>query len=223
MFISAHQLSKIYASDAGPQVVLDRLDFELGDKEVVVIIGRSGSGKSSFLNILGQMDLPTEGSVKYRGVDCAGWSEKERSRFRRQQVGFVFQRFNLIPTLSVEENVALPLELNANPDQARVHHLCGRLGVANLMHRYPDQLSGGEQQRIAIARALAHRPALVIADEPTGNLDKSNGRTVVEMLLEAVRSDGASLVMATHSEDMIGQADRVLALEEGRLVEADNR
>jgi len=204
----------------GADPVLDALDLELVAGERVAVLGRSGSGKSSLLNLLGAMARPSAGTLEFNGLDMAAWSEAERTAFRRAHLGFVFQAYNLLPSLTVAENVALPLELNARCDPERVAELLAALDIAALAERFPDQLSGGEQQRTAIARAVVHRPALILADEPTGNLDRDSGLAVITLFEQAVKDSGAALVMATHSLDMVGHASRVLRIESGRLVRA---
>jgi len=199
--------------------VLRGVDCDLARGEFVAIVGRSGSGKSTLLNVLGAMDRADAGSVLYEGSDLNACDDATRTRFRRRQLGFVFQAMNLLPTLTVRENIALPLELNGVRDHAYADTLSEKLGLSALGARFPDQLSGGEHQRAAIARALVHRPVLVIADEPTGNLDRVTADDVLAVLLHAVRDAGCALVMATHSSAMLDHAERVLELRDGRLHE----
>ncbi len=195
--------------------------MEIGAGEFVVILGRSGSGKSTLLNLIGAMDTPTDGHIWFGGRRIDSLDEDSRTLFRRQHVGFVFQAYNLIPTLTVAENLLLPLALNklgGDSPEARVRYFLEQLDMADKFERFPEQLSGGEQQRVAIARALIHQPTLVIADEPTGNLDLDTGRQVLGLLDRLTRAEGRTLVMATHSQEVIGMADRVLTLSSGRLV-----
>ena len=213
----ATALTKRYSASREAPAVVDRLDLNIASGEIVVVIGRSGSGKSTLLNLIGQMDAPDSGRICFAGSDCSGWDDEQRTTFRRRNLGFVFQAYNLLPTLSVWENVAMSLELNGELDDKRVEKILGRLGLGQLAGRYPDQLSGGEQQRTAVARALIHNPQLIIADEPTGNLDQRTGAQVVNEFESCVREAGAALLMASHSPDMIGRADRVLELESGAL------
>ncbi len=217
--VRARALGKHYPGAHAAPAVLENLDFDIGAGEIVVVAGRSGSGKSTLLNLIGQMDTPSSGSLWVDGVSTAQWSDDERTAFRCRRLGFVFQAYNLLPSLTVRENIALPLELNALADEGRVQQLLDRLGIGDLGERFPDQLSGGEQQRTAIARAIVHRPQLIIADEPTGNLDHETGRQVVDLFERNVREAGAALLMATHSSEMIGHADRVVELIDGRLHE----
>ncbi|MCB1748429.1 MAG: ABC transporter ATP-binding protein [Gammaproteobacteria bacterium] len=219
--LSARGLVKRYAGDGAAPAVLDGLDLDIRRGEIVAVIGRSGSGKSTLLNVVGQMDKPDRGRIEVLGVDTAHWRDAEQTRFRRQRLGFVFQAYNLLPTLTVRENIALPLELNGLACEPRAGELLAALGLTAVAERYPDQVSGGEQQRTAIARAVSHRPALVTADKPTGNLDADTGAEVVRLFERAVRDSATALLMATHSREMVGHADRVLALDHGRLQTVD--
>jgi putative ABC transport system ATP-binding protein len=190
--------------------------------EIVVLVGRSGSGKSTLLNLISGIDLPDAGDVIVEGQAINRLGERARTLFRRDGIGFVFQFFNLLPTLTVLENVLLPLELSGRAPGARTEAGLGLLeqvGLADRAASTPDRLSGGEQQRVAVARALVHDPLLVLADEPTGNLDLDTGRRVLDLLDGLVRGRGKTMIMVTHSQEVIGLADRVLTLREGRLVE----
>ena len=215
--LRARSLSRSYRATAGGADVLRDLSLDLARGELVAVVGRSGSGKTTLLNLIGAMDRPSAGRLEFAGENMASWDDRARTAFRRARLGFVFQAFNLLPTLTVGENIALPLELNGLASAARVRELLDSLGIAALADRFPDQISGGEQQRTAIARAIAHRPALIIADEPTGNLDRDTGREVIALFEHSVRASGATLVMATHSDEMLGRADRVLELRDGAL------
>jgi len=190
--------------------------------ELVVLLGRSGSGKSTLLNLLAGIDLPSSGEVVIDGVPLSRLGERQRTLFRRDHIGFVFQFFNLIPTLTVEENLLLPLELKGKlgPAERRAAlELLGEVGLADRAGSFPDRLSGGEQQRLAVARALVHDPLLVLADEPTGNLDLETGLQVLELLDRLTRRAGKTMVMVTHSPEVIGLADRVFRIESCRLAE----
>lgn len=215
--LRARGLSRSYAAAGARPGILRDLELELHAGEIVAVVGRSGSGKTTLLNLIGAMDRPDSGTLEFQGQDMTRWDDRARTAFRRARLGFVFQAFNLLPTLTVGENIALPLELNALPTTARVAELLAGLGIAALADRFPDQISGGEQQRTAIARAIAHQPLLIIADEPTGNLDRETGREVIALFEHSVRAVGASLLMATHSDEMLGHADRVLELRDGAL------
>jgi putative ABC transport system ATP-binding protein len=223
ILVSAHALCKSYYDGDREHRVLDGVDLTVGRGEFVVILGRSGSGKSTLLNLLGAMDAPTRGELTVGGARIDRLDETGRTLFRRRHVGFVFQAYNLIPTLTVAENLLLPLELNDLLDGAgaRVAECLAQLGLADKAAAFPDRLSGGEQQRVAIARALVHRPALLIADEPTGNLDLETGRQVLALLDASTRAEGGTMVMATHSTEVIGIADRILTIEGGRLIESE--
>ena len=210
-------LSRSYRATAPGRDILRGLSLELARGEIVAVVGRSGSGKTTLLNLIGAMDRPSSGQLEFAGENMAKWDDRARTAFRRARLGFVFQAFNLLPTLTVGENIALPLELNGLASAVRVRELLDGLGIAALADRFPDQISGGEQQRTAIARAIAHRPALIIADEPTGNLDRDTGREVIALFEHSVRACDATLLMATHSDEMLGRADRVLELRDGAL------
>jgi putative ABC transport system ATP-binding protein len=222
--IVARGLHKSYREAGEHHTVLESVDLEIHEGEIVVLLGRSGSGKSTLLNLLGGLDRPDRGSLQLRGRELVGLSETELTRLRRRELGFVFQFFNLIPTLTVWENLLLPLQLNGTDSAATRHHathLLHAVGLADRLAAYPDRLSGGEQQRVAIARALVHSPHIVLADEPTGNLDTATARTVLDLLDRLVRAEGRTLIMATHSAEVIGVADRVLRVNEGRIEPAE--
>jgi putative ABC transport system ATP-binding protein len=204
----------------GTQVVLDHAEAAIEPGEFVAVIGRSGSGKSTLLKLIGALSSPDSGSIRHGSHALERMSERELTEFRRRELGFVFQFFNLVPTLSVSENIELPLALNRVPHARATTRIATLLAALSLEHcadRLPDQLSGGEQQRVAIARALAHMPSLVIADEPTGNLDADTADDVLDLLIESCRSHGASLIVATHSREAAARADRVLRIVNGRL------
>ncbi len=220
--VHIRKLQKSYVEGGRRHWILRDLDWCVERGEFVVLLGRSGSGKSTLLNLISGVDLPDRGSVEVAGTEIGRLDESGRTRFRRRHIGFVFQQFNLISTLTVLENVLLPLELNGllnGATRRRALDLLARLGLAGREHTFPDRLSGGEQQRVAIARALIHEPALILADEPTGNLDLETGREVLTLLDSLVREHGQTLVMATHSREVIGLADRILTIRQGRLEE----
>ena len=227
--IGAVELSrvvKVYREGESERVVLREVDLSVSQGEIVVLLGRSGSGKSTLLNLVSGIDRPTSGTVRVHGVELAGLSETERTRLRRRRIGFIFQFFNLIPTLTVEENLRLPLELNAVDGavgRARALALLAEVGLADRAASFPDRLSGGEQQRVAVARALVHDPALVLADEPTGNLDSESARQVLDRLAGLARRAGKTVIAASHSAEVAALADRVLTLADGRLVERPTR
>jgi putative ABC transport system ATP-binding protein len=225
MFLPAvelRRLTKLYREGDSERVVLRDASATVGLGEIGVLIGRSGSGKSTVLNLISGIDRPTEGTVRVNGTDLTALDESARTRFRREHIGFIFQFFNLIPLLTVEENLFLPLELLGRADaRGRAHALAllARVGLADRARAYPDRLSGGEQQRVAVARALVHDPALVLADEPTGNLDADAAKVVLDLLDGLARELGKTVMMATHSREVIGVADRVFLIQQGQLVE----
>jgi putative ABC transport system ATP-binding protein len=217
--VTVTNLCKTYPEGSGRRTILDNLEMSLQRGERVALVGRSGSGKSTLLNLLAGLDRPDSGSIEIGGVTIENLSEKERSLFRRRHVGFVFQSFQLLPTLTVEENVQLPLELIGARSQSDVQTMLEAVGMWRHRAAYPDRLSGGEQQRVAIARALIHKPTLILADEPTGSLDDENCTAVLDLLSELVHKTDCALLMATHSPEVAGQADRRVSLQHGRLVE----
>ena len=224
--VEIRDLTRVYREGGGEggrrRAVLEGANAVIGRGELAVLLGRSGSGKSTLLNLLSGIDLPTAGEVVIDGVSLAALSERERTLFRRDHIGFVFQFFNLIPTLTVAENLLLPIELKGRSSPAARRHaldLLAEVGLADRAGSYPDRLSGGEQQRVAVARALAHDPLLVLADEPTGNLDLETGLQVLELLDRLTRRAGKTMVMVTHGREVVGIADRVFRIEGCQLVE----
>jgi len=220
--VELRSVSKSYREGDRHHRVLESVDQTIGTGELVVVLGKSGSGKSTLLNLVSGIDLPDEGEIRVSGVDLVQLSERDRTLFRRHHIGFVFQFFNLLPTLSVRENLLLPLELRGKigaTDHARCSELLAAVGLADRADSFPDRLSGGERQRVAVARALVHQPDLILADEPTGNLDVDTGIEVISLLDRLTRQSGKTLLMATHSLEVIGVADRILGIEHGHLVE----
>ena len=213
---------KSYREGDRERVVLREASLLVARGEWLFLLGRSGSGKSTLLNLISGIDLPDRGVVEIDGIALTKLSERDRTLFRREKIGFVFQFFNLIPTLTVIENVLLPLELTGRftaEERRRAQELLDRVGLADRGDSYPERLSGGEQQRVAVARALIHQPLLVLADEPTGNLDTETGRHVLELFTSLVRSTGATLVLVTHSSEVAAYADRTMSISDGRLEE----
>lgn len=221
--ILASGLRRRFKEGEREHVVLDGLDLEVATGETVALRGRSGSGKSTLLNLISGIDAPDAGRVIVAGTDITGLSEHDRTLFRRRHVGFVYQAFNLVPTLSVSDNIRLVLELNgvsATKAGHRIDELLDAVGLSSRAGSYPDVLSGGEQQRVAIARALCHEPEVVLADEPTGNLDDRTADRVLNLLEDLVRRGGRTLLVATHSVGIASRCDRVLELHNGKIEEA---
>ena len=220
--VELRALTKCYPEGGGERVVFRNLSAGIRRGETVALLGRSGSGKSTLLNLIGGIDIPTAGEVILDGTNLTGLSEQRRTMFRRRHIGLVFQSFNLIPTLTVMENLLLPLELNGRsggPANAAALDLLERIGLADRAGTYPDRLSGGEQQRVAVARAVVHDPVLLLADEPTGSLDAETGVRVLDLLVRLARNDRRTMVVVTHSDAVARVADRVLVLGDARLVE----
>ncbi len=215
--LHVRDLAKHYPQAGARQPVLDQLQLAIDAGESIAIVGRSGCGKSTLLNLIAGVDLPDHGDIIVNDTNLCQLTDKQRTLIRREQMGFVFQFFNLIPTLTVEENILLPLQLlgRASP-RAEINAQLQTLGLADLRQRFPEQLSGGEQQRVALLRAMIHRPKLLLADEPTGNLDHHSGNQVAQLLFDSVAADSA-LLLVTHSEEIARQADRCFQLQDGRL------
>jgi len=220
-FLSLVDLCKDFPEGNQVRRVLHNTNLIVAPGEFIAILGKSGSGKTTLLNLISGIDRVDCGDVYFDGLRLTGLNETERTLFRRRKIGFIFQFFNLIPTLTVWENIILPLELNDAADKAgieRAHQLLNDVGLGDREKTYPDRLSGGEQQRVAIARALVHGPGLVLADEPTGNLDEDTGRQVMELLNRLTRLAGKCLILVTHSPEAAAYADRVFSLHAGLLV-----
>ena len=218
--ITVKNLSKIFRTEEIETLALDNVSFEVNDGEFVAIMGPSGCGKSTLLNILGLLDNPTAGSYELLGHEVATLKERERTRFRKGNIGFVFQSFNLIDELNVYENVELPLRylnISASERKKRVIALLKRMNISHRAQHFPQQLSGGQQQRVAIARAVVSNPKLILADEPTGNLDSRNGKEVMDLLSELNR-EGTTIVMVTHSQKDASVAQRTIDLFDGKIV-----
>jgi len=215
----ADDLQKSYRSGGQPLAALRNVSFQVEPGETVAIVGPSGSGKTTLLGLLAGLDRPSGGRVLLDGTDMGALSEDERARLRREKIGFVFQSFQLIPTLTARENVAVPLDLaGSGGGAARADELLERVGLGGRGHHYPTQLSGGEQQRVAVARAFIHRPSILFADEPTGNLDAATGEKVIALMMELNREIGTTLVLVTHDPDLASRARRVIRLADGAVV-----
>jgi putative ABC transport system ATP-binding protein len=220
-FIELRDLHKSYPEAEGERPVLQGASAALDEGEYTTIIGKSGSGKSTLLNLISGIDLADAGEICINGANITAFTERQRTLFRRSNIGFVFQFFNLIQTLTVLENVTLPLELNGVPlksAKGKALDLLAAVGLADRGDTFPDRLSGGEQQRVAIARALVNDPAILLADEPTGNLDEETGHQVLELLDHLTRKSGKNLIMVTHSLEAASYADRIYCLREGKLI-----
>jgi putative ABC transport system ATP-binding protein len=217
--LRSEALTRSYVSGGREITVLRDITFELEAGGFLAVTGPSGSGKSTLLGLLAGLDRPTSGHVVLDGRDLATLTEDERARVRAEAVGFVFQSFHLIPTLTARENIQVPLELRGEDARTRAEELLARVGLGDRGHHYPAQLSGGEQQRVAVARAFAHRPKILFADEPTGNLDAANGQNVITLLGELNRELGTTLVLVTHDPDLARHARRVIRLCDGAVVE----
>ena len=218
--IKVADLCKVFRTEEIETTALNKVSFEIKDGEFVAIMGPSGCGKSTLLNILGLLDNPSSGSYELLGQEVAGLKEKDRTKFRKGNIGFVFQSFNLIDELNVYENVELPLrymKISASERKEMVSAMLKRMNISHRAQHFPQQLSGGQQQRVAIARACVANPKLILADEPTGNLDSKNGKEVMELLQE-LNGEGATIVMVTHSQKDASMAQRIINLFDGSIV-----
>ena len=214
--LTTQKLYKTYGKGDTKVEALKEVSFSVAKGEFVSIIGPSGSGKSTLLNMIGALDFPTSGKVTIDGRDIYTMKEEELSVFRRRNIGFIFQAYNLVPELNVEENIVLPILLDyQKPDKQYINELLHILGLTERKHHLPSQLSGGQQQRVAIGRALASRPAIILADEPTGNLDSKNSKDVINLLKLSVDRYNQTLIMITHNQDYPSYADRVIWVEDG--------
>ena len=218
MVLSLRGVSKHYDTAEGPLAVLSDIDLDLAAGSSLALTGESGSGKSTLLHLAGGLDKPDRGQIVVAGQAVSEMDDRGRAAVRRGVVGLVFQQFNLIPSLDVAANLSFHARLAERSDPAWEAELADRLGLLPLMRRYPEQLSGGQQQRVAIGRTLATRPALILADEPTGNLDEANGDTVMTLMLELIAETGSALLMVTHSTRLAGRLDRQVKLTQGRIV-----
>jgi putative ABC transport system ATP-binding protein len=220
--IELRGVSKTVESGGRPLTILHPLDLTIASGEFLAVVGPSGSGKSTLLGLLAGLDAPTSGEILVDGTDITRLTEDALARLRGEKIGFVFQFFHLVPSLTAVENIAVPMEIAQRRDAAvRAKSLLAEVGLSDRGHHYPSQLSGGEQQRVAIARALANDPRIVLADEPTGNLDSSTGRHIMDLLLEVRRSRGATLILVTHDAELAALADSRLVLRDGRPVRTD--
>lgn len=224
--VRVRQISKTYHEAGRENTVLDAVDIDFHRGEFAVLLGPSGSGKSTLLNLMSGVDQPDAGEIYIQDTCITALNERERTLFRRDHIGVVFQSFNLIPTLTITENVALPYELQGQSRQEaqkKAQTLLEKVGIADRGNSFPDRLSGGQQQRVALARAIVHEPLLILADEPTGNLDRKTSEAVLGLLLEMTREAGKTLIMATHSMEIIPLADRIFRIDNGKLIEDTER
>ncbi len=217
--LTVSHLTKTYGEGETRTVALNDVSLTVAEGEFVAIVGSSGSGKSTLLHLIGGVDRPTSGHVMVNGIDVYGRSDEELAVFRRREVGLVYQFYNLVPVLNVVENITLPVALDGRPiNQQRLNDLVAKLGLRGREGHLPSQLSGGQQQRVAIGRALMNAPAVVLADEPTGNLDTKNSAEIMQLLRDSNREMGQTMLVITHNEEIALAADRIIAIEDGRIV-----
>ena len=222
--LRCEDVKKIYGTGNGQVVALDHIDLSVEKGEFVAIVGASGSGKSTLLHILGSVDKPTEGKVVIEETDISKMNRTQAAIFRRRKVGLVYQFYNLIPTLTVRKNILMPLMLDKRkPNQDYFEQIVNAFGIASKLDFLPNQLSGGQQQRAAIARSLIYRPALLLADEPTGNLDRKNGEEIIDMLKLSNRNLKQTILLITHDEKIALEADRIITIEDGRIISDQKR
>lgn len=222
--LKCENVRKVYGTGENKTTALDGIDLSVEKGEFVAIIGASGSGKSTLLHILGSVDQPTEGKVIIEGTDVSTLSQRQSAIFRRRKVGLVYQFYNLIPTLTIRKNILMPLLLDKKkPNQEYFDNIVNSLGIADKLECLPNQLSGGQQQRAAIARSLVYRPALLLADEPTGNLDQKNSGEIMDMLRLSNRNLKQTILLITHDEKVALQADRIVTIEDGRIIGDERR
>lgn len=223
--VQINNLTKSYTEGKASRIILDTVNVTFNTGEFVLLLGQSGSGKSTLLNLISGIDAPDSGDIWVNGMAINQMNERERTLFRRQHIGFIFQFFNLIPTLTVFENVTLAMQLNGGltkTNEQEVLAVLERVGLSHRQHAFPDRLSGGEQQRVAILRAILHNPTLLLADEPTGNLDEETGQTVLHLLLELTRQVNKTLIMATHNPEIVPLADKVYRIKNGGLMPVED-
>ena len=222
--VSCEKIRKVYGSGENRVTALDGIDLTVEQGEFVAVMGASGSGKSTLMYILGSVDKPTEGRVIVGGTDLSALNPAQAAIFRRRKVGLVYQFYNLIPTLTVRKNILLPLALDRKkPNEEYFEKVVDSLGISDRLEALPNQLSGGQQQRAAIARSLIYRPALLLADEPTGNLDQRNAREIIDMLKLSNRNLGQTVLFITHDEKAALEADRIITIEDGRIIHDEQR
>ena len=222
--LKCENVRKVYGSGSNQVVALDHIDLSVQKGEFVAIVGASGSGKSTLLHILGSVDKPTEGKVLIEGTELSAMNRTQAAIFRRRKVGLVYQFYNLIPTLTVRENILMPLLLDKRkPNKEYFEQIVHSLGIEDKLEALPSQLSGGQQQRVAIARSLIYRPALLLADEPTGNLDRKNGDEIIDLLKLSNRNLEQTILLITHDEKIALEADRIITIEDGKIISDQKR
>ena len=222
--LKCENVRKVYGAGNNQVVALDHIDLSIQKGEFVAIVGASGSGKSTLLHILGSVDKPTEGKVLIEGTDISGMNRTQAAIFRRRKVGLVYQFYNLIPTLTVRKNILIPLLLDKRkPNQEYFDRIVRSLGMEDKLDSLPGQLSGGQQQRAAIARSLIYRPAILLADEPTGNLDRKNGKEIIDLLKLSNRNLNQTILLITHDEKIALEADRIITIEDGKIISDQKR
>ena len=218
-FLEVKGLTKVYGSEENKVVALDHVDFSVEKGEFVAVIGASGSGKSTLLSLLGGVDKPTFGEVILDGENVHAMKATKRAEFRRRKIGFIFQEYNLIPVLNVEENIEIPVRLDGiRMKPENMTKLLNMLGLESRRYHLPEELSGGQKQRVAIGRAYAHHPALILADEPTGNLDKANGMEIMTLLRDSARKFSQTMILVTHDEKIAAMADRIITISDGKIL-----
>ena len=222
--LTCEGVRKIYGSGNNQVAALDGIDLAVGKGEFVAVVGASGSGKSTLLHILGSVDKPTSGKVTIDGMDLSKLNQTQAAIFRRRKVGLVYQFYNLIPTLTVQKNILMPLALDKKKlNKEYFERIVRSLGIADRLEALPNQLSGGQQQRVAIARSLIYRPSLLLADEPTGNLDRKNSKEIIDMLKLSNRNLEQTIVLITHDEEVALEADRIITIEDGHIISDEKR
>lgn len=221
--LSIENLTKVYGSKEIEVKALNNINFKINKGEFVVIVGKSGSGKSTLLHLMAGLETPTEGKIVIDGVDIASLSEKERSLMRRKKIGLIFQAYNLIPILNVEENIKLATMNSKNKDEKYIEDIMDLLDIKSRRNHLPNQLSGGQQQRVAIARALVNKPAIILADEPTGNLDTKTEEEVLKLLKKSQKAYNQTIIMITHNLNITKYADRVINIQDGNIIDWEER
>lgn len=222
IIIKTEELVKQYGEGENKVMALDNVSMEIKQGEFVAVTGESGSGKTTLLNVIGSLDTPTSGKVFFNGDEITGKSDNTLSAYRRRSIGFIFQSYNLIPVLNIEENIVLPLNLDSTePDMAYLEELLELTGLKDKRRCFPHELSGGQQQRVSFARALVHKPELILADEPTGNLDSKNSREIISILKSSIKKYAQTLILITHDQSIAAQADRIFRMKDGILTESE--